>query len=123
MFPLLTADQVGVLFDMHKAHFGKDGDEILIWQADTRTMNPTVSESLERDISRKLAGDWLNKEALRLIIDRNLGNTSRGTQQDQTYPVGLGIARRENPEVDAQYQTGVVSDLSMKTIFRAWFKD
>jgi hypothetical protein len=44
----------GALWDAHRRHFGKDGDPILVWHADTRTMNPTVSqrvidEATERD--------------------------------------------------------------------------
>jgi hypothetical protein len=44
----------GALWTAHKQHFGKDNDPILLWQADTRTMNPTVpqrviDEATERD--------------------------------------------------------------------------
>jgi hypothetical protein len=44
----------GALWDAHRKHFGKDGDPILVWQADTRRMNPTVpqrwiDEKMERD--------------------------------------------------------------------------
>jgi hypothetical protein len=38
--------QRGALFDAFKRHFGKDGDPILIWRAPTRTMNPTVPQSV-----------------------------------------------------------------------------
>jgi hypothetical protein len=31
----------GALWDSYKKHYGKDGDPILVWQAPTRTMNPT----------------------------------------------------------------------------------
>jgi hypothetical protein len=34
----------GYLYDMHKGYFGKDSD-ILVWQAGTRLMNPTYSET------------------------------------------------------------------------------
>jgi hypothetical protein len=34
----------GELWKNYKAHFGKDGD-VLVWQADTRTMNPAVPQS------------------------------------------------------------------------------
>jgi hypothetical protein len=42
------------LFDAHRKHFAKDHDPIFVWQADTRTMNPTVpqrviDEAMERD--------------------------------------------------------------------------
>jgi hypothetical protein len=44
----------GALWDAHRKHFGKDDDQILVWKADTRTMNPTVpqrviDEATERD--------------------------------------------------------------------------
>jgi hypothetical protein len=44
----------GALFDAHRRHYGKDGDPTLVWQAPTRTMNPTVpqriiDEATERD--------------------------------------------------------------------------
>jgi Terminase large subunit, T4likevirus-type, N-terminal len=35
----------GALFDAHRKHYGKDGGEVLVWQASTRMMNPTVSQS------------------------------------------------------------------------------
>jgi hypothetical protein len=45
--------QRGALFDAFRRHFGKNGS-VLIWRAPTRTMNPTVSQSvideaMERD--------------------------------------------------------------------------
>jgi hypothetical protein len=44
----------GALWDVHRRHHGKDASPILVWQADTRTMNPTVpqrviDEATERD--------------------------------------------------------------------------
>lgn len=44
----------GALWDAYRRHFGKDGDPVLVWQAATRIMNPSVPESfiaeaLERD--------------------------------------------------------------------------
>lgn len=44
----------GALWDAYRRHFGKDGDPALVWQAPTRTMNPSVpqrviDEATERD--------------------------------------------------------------------------
>src|SRR6476620_11698892 len=44
----------GALWDAHRKHFGKDGDQVLVWHAPTREMNPTVpqrviDEAMERD--------------------------------------------------------------------------
>ena len=36
----------GTLFDAHQRHFGKAGDPILVWQAGTKTMNPTVPDRI-----------------------------------------------------------------------------
>jgi hypothetical protein len=38
----------GVLWDAYRKHYGKAGD-VLVWQADTRTMNPLVSQSYVDD--------------------------------------------------------------------------
>jgi hypothetical protein len=44
----------GALWEAHKKHYGKDRDPVLVWQADTRSMNPTidkrtVAEAYEQD--------------------------------------------------------------------------
>ena len=40
--------QRGALWDAHRKHFGKDGDPVLVWQAATRVMNPSVSQADRR---------------------------------------------------------------------------
>ncbi len=35
----------GALWDAHRTHYGKDNDPVLVWQADTRSMNPSVPQS------------------------------------------------------------------------------
>jgi hypothetical protein len=44
----------GALWNAHRRHFGHDGDEVLVWQADTRSMNPGVPQSF---IDRHIAED------------------------------------------------------------------
>jgi hypothetical protein len=44
----------GALWNAHRRHFGHDGDEVLVWQADTRSMNPGVPQSY---IDRHVAED------------------------------------------------------------------
>jgi hypothetical protein len=39
----------GVMWQAYKEHHGKDDAAILVWHADTRTMNPTVSPALIRE--------------------------------------------------------------------------
>src|SRR5262249_11724019 len=36
----------GALWQAYRAHYGKDGDPVLVWQADTATMNPTVDAGI-----------------------------------------------------------------------------
>ncbi|GLS36062.1 hypothetical protein GCM10010869_16510 [Mesorhizobium tianshanense] len=35
----------GALYEAYTRHFGKEDDNVLVWQADTRSMNPTVPQS------------------------------------------------------------------------------
>jgi hypothetical protein len=44
----------GALWDAHRKHFARDGDPILVWQADTRLMNPCVPQA---EIDRLIALD------------------------------------------------------------------
>jgi hypothetical protein len=36
----------GALWNDHKKHYGRDDSSVLVWQADTRTMNPSVPQSV-----------------------------------------------------------------------------
>jgi hypothetical protein len=50
----------GALWDTYRAHFGRDGDPILVWHASTTAMNPTVRQAvidkaIELDPSRAAA--------------------------------------------------------------------
>jgi hypothetical protein len=36
----------GLLYEKHRDHFGQDGSKVLVWQADTRTMNPKVEQEI-----------------------------------------------------------------------------
>lgn len=36
----------GLLYEKYRKHFGKDGSKVLIWKADTKTMNPQVDEGV-----------------------------------------------------------------------------
>jgi hypothetical protein len=55
--------QNGALYEAYKAFYGVDTDNVLVWQADTRTMKPTISEDLiQRELERDPEGaqaEWL----------------------------------------------------------------
>ena len=44
----------GALWDAHRRHYGREDDHVLVWQADTRSMNPSVPQSY---IDRSMAED------------------------------------------------------------------
>lgn len=44
----------GVLYETHRDYYGKDDSEILVWQAPSRVMNPTLAEGL---IAREMQKD------------------------------------------------------------------
>ena len=45
--------QTGALLDAHRLHYGKDDDDVLVWQADTASMNPTISQAyIDREIEK-----------------------------------------------------------------------
>lgn len=44
----------GILYEHHRDYYGKDDPDILVWQSDTRTMNPMITEEL---IARERAKD------------------------------------------------------------------
>ena len=43
----------GALWDAHRRHHGKDGDPILVWHADTRTMNPTAAQRVIDEVAER----------------------------------------------------------------------
>jgi hypothetical protein len=45
--------QAGSLYEAHGDHYGHDDEHVLVWQADTRTMNPAIDEGLiQRELNR-----------------------------------------------------------------------
>lgn len=47
----------GALYDAHRRYFGEDGSDVLIWQAGTRTMNPSFSQRIIDDAMEKDPAD------------------------------------------------------------------
>lgn len=111
----------GVVYEAWKKHYGKDDSTILVVQADTRTMNPTVpqrviDEAMERDPIaasaeylaqfRSDVGSFLDVDLIERAIER--GRRERAAQDRFRYvaftdPSGgahdsftLGIAHEEN---------------------------
>jgi hypothetical protein len=45
----------GALWDAHRRHYGQEDDHVLVWQADTRSMNPSVPQSyIDRHMSEDM---------------------------------------------------------------------
>ena len=69
--------KTGALHDAHKKHFGKDGP-VLVWKAPTRTMNPSVKQSIvdaamERDPA-SAAAEWMAefRNDIAAFVDRDV---------------------------------------------------
>jgi hypothetical protein len=81
----------GVVYKLHKQHFGKDGDpQILVVQADSRTLNPTIRESV---VQRALLADpeKASSEYLAEFREATSGYLERGIIEKA---VEKGIERR-----------------------------
>ena len=92
----------GALWQAYQKHFGKDGDPVLIWQATTRDMNPSVPQSF---IDEKLAADPVRAAADYLAQFRSdmEGFVSREALQAC---VSAGVFERP-PESGISYQAFV----------------
>src|SRR5262249_51871373 len=55
--------QTGVMYEAHKEFYGVDNDDVLVWQATTSVMNPTIDEALiQREIERDpdaASAEWM----------------------------------------------------------------
>jgi hypothetical protein len=114
----------GPLYDAYKRHYGKDDSSILVIQADTRTMNPTVpqrviDDAMERDSSaasaeylaqfRSDVGSFLDVELIERAIERGrrerapiAGVTCEGFVDPSGMvhdPFALAIAHREGERI------------------------
>ena len=54
-----------VMYEAHREYFGNENADVLVWQAETRVMNPTIRESLiQRELERdpdSASAEWLAK--------------------------------------------------------------
>jgi terminase large subunit-like protein len=88
----------GLLFEKHRDHFGRDDSNILIWQADTATMNPQVDtaeiEQAYRDDPASAAAEFgaqfrddlqsfITPEVVEACVDRDV--FERSPQPNVTY--------------------------------------
>ena len=66
----------GVLWTAHRNHYAKNGDPVLVWQAPTRTMNPSVPQAIIDDAIAKdpaaASAEWLARfrEDIESFINR-----------------------------------------------------
>jgi hypothetical protein len=83
----------GALWDSHRKHFGKDDASVLVWQADTRSMNATVpqrviDEMTEADPARAAAEYGAQfRSDVEAFINREVVNACISTGTYERAPV------------------------------------
>ena len=97
-----------------------------VWQAAKQastaaknSMSDAVMRILrdERDVAKKIGGDWLDVKARVEINNQNMGSVI-----SVAYPIALRIVRATFPEVTAMADFGTVSEAAMRIVFIGWFK-
>lgn len=88
----------GLLYERHRAHFGRDGSRVLVWQANTQVMNPGVDREViaqaYRDDPVAAAAEYgaefrndleafISREALDAVVAR--GVRERAPLRDTSY--------------------------------------
>jgi hypothetical protein len=81
----------GVLYDMYRRHYGKEGDPTLVWKAATKVMNPTfpdrvLNEAFERD------PEWARAEYQAEFRDDLAGYVDRGLIESLVRPGRIELA-------------------------------
>lgn len=89
----------GALWDAYRRHFAKEGDEVLVWQADTRSMNAMVPQ---RYIDQHVAEDPARAAAeygaqFRVDIDSFVSR--------EVIDAAVVVARRELPPIAGVHYT------------------
>ena len=92
----------GALWDAYRKHFGNDGDEVLVWQADTRSMNAVVRQSY---IDKHIAEDPARAAAeygaqFRVDIENFVSR--------ETIDTVVVIGRHELPRIDGIHYVAFV---------------
>jgi hypothetical protein len=92
----------GALWDAYRKHFGKDGDDVLVWQADTRSMNAVVRQSY---IDKHIAEDPARAAAeygaqFRVDIENFVSR--------ETIDAAVVIGRHELPRIDGIHYSAFV---------------
>lgn len=94
----------GVLFDQWTAHYRRDGDPVLVWQAETRRMNPSVPQSFidaayEADAANAAAeyGAQFRTDVASFLDDRSVAEACRDQVGDLPFREGLGYTAFVDP--------------------------
>jgi hypothetical protein len=75
----------GVLYELHKEHYGKDDSPVLIWQSDTITMNPRISQEFV-DEQIELDPEAGAQRVGRLVSRGHLAGVSLGATRELHCP-------------------------------------
>ncbi len=91
--------QSGELWRAHQAHWGKDGDSVLVWQAATQDMNPCVDD---REIRRAYAEDRIAAQSDYGARFRPTSEAHIFTKEALSAVIESGITQRE-PQSQHRY--------------------
>jgi hypothetical protein len=90
----------GALWEAHRKHFGQDGDPVLVWQAPTRAMNPSVPQAY---IDAHMAEDPARAQAEYLAQFRTDVETFVSRE---VVDAAVAVGRHELPRVEGVNYTG-----------------
>ena len=103
----------GVLWETWQHHYGKDEDPLLVWQADTRTMNPSVPQrTIDAAYERARAGGatdfsqpakvYYGEVTLHEVLERTAWHSGQHTRQLMLTLKKLGI-EPDRPMTGAEF--------------------
>jgi hypothetical protein len=122
----------GALWEAHHRHYGQNDSPVLVWQADTRTMNPTITEEfirseIERDPDAARS-EWLalfredieaafSLEAIESCIIRGRTELLQATDLSYSAFVDPSGGRRDQFTVAIGHRSG---DKAIVDLVRGW---
>jgi hypothetical protein len=87
----------GALYDAHRGHYAQDGDPVLVWQADTASMNPLVdpqviADAYTADVTSALAEFGAQfRTDVEMFITREVVEAAVAADRHELAPIETGV--------------------------------